>query len=167
MNAKLNFKEQMFCYYYAKLQNVKEAACKAGYPKRNAERQGDKLLQRKEIISHIKKLTQQQKTTELRQSVIAGLTRLAFANTNDAIKLIFESKEELQEHIEQLDLFHIAEIKVKEGSLEIKFFDRFKALQQLTELLQLQTDAQDVNEFYKALEFSAKSISKDESDDED
>ncbi|WMJ23721.1 terminase small subunit [Paludicola sp. MB14-C6] len=62
MITKLDLKEQMFCYYYAKLQNVKEAALKAGYSKHNAERQGDKLLQRKEIVSHIKKLSQQQKT---------------------------------------------------------------------------------------------------------
>ncbi|WMJ23722.1 hypothetical protein RBG61_03410 [Paludicola sp. MB14-C6] len=80
--------------------------------------------------------------------------------------MIFENKEALQGQIEQLDLFHVAEIKIpKENAIEIKFFDRFKAFEQLTELMQLQTDAQEVNEFYKALELGAKSLNKDEVDE--
>ncbi len=162
MINKLKPKEQLFCYYYAQLRNCKEAAIKAGFGTLIAEFQGDRLLQRSDIAQAIKKISQQKEYDELLQSVIAGLNRLAFANTNDSVKLILKNREDLEQTIDTLDLFHIAEIKIpKENAIEIKFFDRFKAFDKLIELINTQTGKQDANEFYKALEARANILSQD------
>jgi len=166
MISKLKQKEQLFCYYYAKLQNCKESAIKAGYGVFSAEKQGDRLLQRADIAKAIKTFQQETEYESLKQSVIAGLQRLAFANTNDSIKLILNGKEELNQLIDKLDLFHIAEIKMpKENAIEIKFFDRFKAFERLLEIVNLQDDKQTSSGFFSALESSANSLCSGEVQD--
>ena len=50
------------------------------------------------------------------------------------MKLIF-SEDITEERIDELDLFNISEIKRKKGGdVEIKFFDRLKALEHLSEM---------------------------------
>lgn len=162
MPTKLKPKEQLFCYYYARLRNSKEAAIKAGFSPLIAEHSGDSLLQRKSISDCIKELSRQSEYDELLQSIISGLSRMAFSPINDAIKLALLSKEELETIVDELDLFHIAEIKIpKDNTIEVKFFDRFKAFDKLIELVQAGTGKQDANEFYKALEAGATMLNKD------
>lgn len=162
MASKLKPKEQLFCFYYAKLQNSKEAAIKSGFSSFAPEMQGDKLLQRKDISDEINRLCRQQEYDDLLQSVIAGLKRLAFSNVNDSIKLVLKEKENLESLIDSLDLFSISEIKIpKDNSIEIKFFDRFKAFDKLIELVNSKNGKQDASEFYKALEKGASLISKE------
>lgn len=63
-----------------------------------------------------------------------GFERLAFGNINDAVFLVFG--EELPPHstIAKLDLFNVSELKrVKGGGVEIKIFDRQKALEKMLE----------------------------------
>ena len=73
------------------------------------------------------------------------------------MSLLFESEEKILEGLPQLDLFNVSEIKrVKGGGMEIKFFDRIKALEKLSALDSEQT-AEPLN-FYRALEESAKSV---------
>lgn len=162
MASKLKPKEQLFCFYYAKLQNSKEAAIKAGFPPMVAELQGDRLLQRKDITDEFHHLCKQQEYDDLLQSVIAGLKRIAFSNVNDSIKLVLKEKESLDSLLDTLDLFPIAEIKIpKENAVEIKFCDRFKAFDKLIELINSQNGKQDASEFYKALEAGASLLSKE------
>lgn len=162
MVNKLKTKEQLFCFYYAKLQNSKEAAIKSGFSPLVAESHGDRLLQRKEITDAIHQLCKQQEYDDLLQSVIAGLKRMAFSNVNDSIKLVLKEKENLENIIDSLDLFPIAEIKIpKENAIEIKFCDRFKAFDKLTELINSQNGKQDASEFYKALETGASLLNKE------
>ena len=58
-----------------------------------------------------------------------GYQKIAFGGIADAVKLLFI--EELKPgSVKKLDLFTVAEIKKpKGGGMEIKFFDRIKALQ--------------------------------------
>jgi hypothetical protein len=56
-----------------------------------------------------------------------GLRRLAFGRNNDAAALAF-TENVTPEMIEQADLFGVSELKVGKGVVEIKFFDRIKAL---------------------------------------
>lgn len=166
MANKLKQKEQLFCYYYSKLQNSKESAIKAGYGVSSAEKQGDRLLQRADIAKAIKVLQKKFEFESLKQAVIAGLQRLAFANTNDSIRLILNGKEELSQLVDRLDLFHIAEIKMpKENAIEIKFFDRFKAFERLLEIVNQQEDTKSSSGFFNALENSASKLSKGEVQD--
>ena len=63
--------------------------------------------------------------------------------------------------LENMDLFNISEIKkVKGGGVEIKFFDRIKALEKL-ENLRL-GGLNDDNSFYSALEHSATLLERND-----
>ncbi len=162
MKAKLKAKEKLFCIYYQKLRNPKEAAIKAGYnllPELN----GTKLLERKEITDCITELEEKSKKDELTLCAAAGLKRLAFGSIDDCIRLMFadfSDTDNTEQFIRTLDLFNISEIKKpKDGSLEIKFFDRFKALEKLLDIGNLHS-GEDLNGFYKALEKSVISSGK-------
>ena len=59
--------------------------------------------------------------------------------------------------IESLDLFNIAEIKKKKGGdIELKFFDRLKALEKLQNI-SCESDSED-NSFYSAIEKGASAL---------
>ena len=93
-----------------------------------------------------KKITQKE--------VSEGLRRLAFGEIRDVVSLLFESEDDIIEKLPKLDLFNISEIKrVKGGGMEIKFFDRLKALDKLGQVIST-TDKSQAKSFYEALENS-------------
>lgn len=121
-----------FCCNYVLLGSIEEAAVRIGIPRENALSEGVELLKTDEC---------QQLISQLRQilsdsgNVTAGLKRLAFGNCSDAIYLVFADELPPASVIEKLDLFNVSEIKrVKGGGVEVKFFDRLKALEKLFEL---------------------------------
>ena len=90
--------------------------------------------------------------------MIEGLRRLAFGEIQDAITLLFESEENILSVLPTLDLFNVSEIKKqKGGGMEIKFFDRIKALEKLREVIG-SDDKQTAVSFYDALEKSAQGV---------
>ena len=96
------------------------------------EKSAVKLLRKKEIQNEIQRIDKKRRQSEA--DISAGYFRLAFGCVSDAVKLIF-SEDITEEKIDSLDLFNISEIKRKKGGdVEIKFFDRLKALQQLYEM---------------------------------
>lgn len=155
MKTKLTDKETLFCTYYCVGRNGREAAAKSGYV--FPERTATKLLKRKDIIACIKK-TDKARADEA-ASIAAGYHRLAFGCVADAVSLLFDD-ELTKEKIEGMDLFNISEIKrQKGGAIEIKFFDRLKALERLEENSEkLQDDSQ--NSLYAAIRKSAASLSQ-------
>ncbi len=106
---------------------------------------------RSEVIMGRKKKTPQE---EIRD----GLKRLAFGEIQDAVRLLFADEAEVLAKLPEYNLFNISEIKrPKGGGMEIKFFDRIKALEKLREI-----DGDENPEpigFYKALEDGARSLS--------
>ncbi len=159
MLKKLTDKEKLFCAYFCAGRNGREAAAKSGYsfPEKTAQ----KLLKRKEILAQIKK-NDSVKENE-KPSVSAGYKRLAFGCVSDAIALLFE-EEISKEKIEKMDLFNVSEIKrQKGGALEIKFFDRLKALEKLEEASE-KSDVSAENSLYEAIRKSASSISQVENE---
>ncbi len=150
INAKDSFtkKETAFCYHYIKTNNAPEAARMAGYTKKPMET-AIRLLSNSKISRKIEKLYSEKKIT-LKYKATTGYERLAFGNIADSIKLLFCENISAKD-LEKMDLFNIAEIrKPREGAMEIKFFDRLKALEKLEEI-----DANTKDEgsaFYKALE---------------
>ena len=150
INAKDSFtkKETAFCYHYIKTNNAPEAARLAGYTKKPMET-AIRLLSNSKISRKIEKLYSEKKIT-LKYKATSGYERLAFGNIADSIKLLFCENISAKD-LEKMDLFNIAEIrKPREGAMEIKFFDRLKALEKLEEM-----DANTRDEgssFYKALE---------------
>lgn len=149
---KLTKKELDFCRAFVRLRNPKEAAIRAGY-EILPEYRATGLLWKKEI---------QQKITELEKEVTAdenlisaGLQRLAFGSCADAVKLILSANQDTSPDIDSLDLFNVAEIKFTCGKgMEIKFFDRLKALEKLSEISQNGKETGALS-FYEALERSA------------
>lgn len=151
---KLTAREELFCRMYAYCRNGREAAVKAGYtvcPEINSR----KLLAKHLIRETIEMYSQEMNITL--SEVKAGLRRIAFSSSADAVRLILaDDAEELDP--ENLDLFNIAEIKKpKGGGLEIKFFDRIKALEKLGDITDTDSVGNSVSSsFYEALERSAK-----------
>ena len=129
----LSEKEKLFCRYYISTWNLKEASIKAGY-KLFPERVGVRLLQKIEVKDEISKLNDQIINNPV--NVQGGYERLAFGNVSDAIKLLFSSNINSLD-FDLMDFFNVAEIKrLKDGAMEIKFFDRFKALEKLSEMVE-------------------------------
>lgn len=147
----LTKREIEFCRYYAVCRNGREAAAKAGFA--FPERSGMRLLARESIASEIEKISVKGQDTA---SAALGLKRIAFGSVADAVKLIL-SQEEINP--EELDLFMVSEIKrTDKGGVEIKFFDRIKAL---TALMQVSSedDTNETSQFVDAIFKGASVIS--------
>lgn len=156
---KLTEKELLFCAYYADGGDARGCAARAGFsvmPQRSAA----KLLAREDIRAEITRLEKEKRAVG---SVERGLLRLAFGSVADAMKLMMSENSMTAEEIERLDLFNVSEIKrPKGGGLEIKFFDRIKALERLEKLGGGEENTQ--SSFIKALSDGAKMLSGDESE---
>ena len=152
MNVKkLTKKEVDFCRAYVRLRNPKEAAIRAGF-EILPEYRATCMLAKKEIR---KKITELQKEVTADDALIsAGLQRLAFGSCADAVKLILSANQDSSPDIDSLDLFNVSEIKFTCGKgMEIKFFDRLKALEKLAEISQSSKESGAIS-FYEALERS-------------
>jgi hypothetical protein len=154
MNEKeLTKKEVEFCRWYAQLQNPKEAALKSGYSVM-PEYRALTLLAKKNIKKKIQELEKENSATE--SLVCAGFQRLAFGSIGDAIQLILSVDKDVSPNVEKLDLFNVSEIKYTSGKgMEIKFFDRLKALERLSEFTEAAKPKEAIS-FYEALERSAR-----------
>jgi hypothetical protein len=85
-----------------------------------------------------------------------GYERLAFGSISDSVKLLFPENLS-HEDLEKMDLFNISEIKKsKDGAMEIKFFDRLRALEKLEHIDMEQKG--DKDPFYYALEQGIKKL---------
>lgn len=152
MAKRLNKQERRFCYYLSSGCSVGEAARRAGL--QNAER----LLQSPQLDEGCRAARRQ-----IPDRVRGGLERLAFGDVTDAVRLIY-MEEPQDKQITELDLFNISEIKRGKNGIEIKFFDRLKALEHLAELSDEQQDS--AEPFYRALNASALQERAGSDDDE-
>ena len=153
----LEEKEKQFCLFYSQSRDARSAAAKAGYGLK-ARRHGLALLERKDIRKEIERIEKLRRVN--REEIIAGYRQLAFGNISDAVRLAY-SDDKPTLGTEKLDLFNVSEIKrPKGGGLEIKFFDRIKALEHLEQLCSLGDDDKALP-FYRALENSAAIMRND------
>ena len=161
MNTKkLTKKETDFCRMYVRLRNPREAAVRAGFTTL-PECRAVSLLSKKNIRKKIQEFEKEVLADEA--LISAGLQRLAFGSVSDAVKLILSADKNTSPDIDSLDLFNVSEIKFTSGKgMEIKFFDRLKALERLSLISQNGNDLGALS-FYEALERSAGN--KTESED--
>ena len=97
-----------------------------------------------------------------RQEVTEGYRRLAFGSVADAVKLILSDEPPCESELEKLDLTMVSDIKCpKGGGLEVKFFDRLKALDRLCELSNA-ASAGENSDFLCALDRSARALRGDD-----
>lgn len=123
--------QRLFCYYYAESGNIEESAIRAGFPQELALVEGLRALAASGSQKLISQLAEKNDFSQLIQT---GLKRLAFGSAADAVRLAFSEGEIPSSEIAKMDFFNVSEIKkVKGGGVEIKVFDRQKALEKLIE----------------------------------
>ena len=148
MKKALSAKEALFCEYYKILGSAREAAARSGYS--FPEKTGLRLLRKARIRSALADFI----LPEIAAN--EGLRRLAFGSVCDAVHLCLNgpfTKEEL----EALDLYCISELKIsKGGAVEVKFFDRIKALSLLSEQSEQKNGS--AEPFYRALLEGARNL---------
>ena len=108
-----------------------------------------RLLDKQAVIDEIDRLSEQVRTAV---SAVDGLKRIAFGSVADAVKLVLHPD---TVEPEALDLFMVSELKCTDKGVEVKFFDRIKAL---TALLQV-TDSAESNETSRFVEAIFKGAS--------
>ena len=122
-----------FCCWYVKLGNAEEAAVRAGFPRETALTEGMRILRRPKYY----RMVQQMRTLfsgHVREQVMSGLERLAFGDISDAARLVLLEELPSEEVLCRMNLFNVSEIKrVKGGGVEVKLFDRQKALERMME----------------------------------
>ncbi len=151
----LKEKEKLFCSYFCETRNARNAAAKAGYGIMT-HRSAVKLMAREEIRKEIERIDRTRLVSA--EEVISGYRQLAFGSVVDALKLIYYEEQPDKYELENLELFNVSEIKKpKGGGIEIKFFDRLKALEHL-EALSNGKDDDSALPFYLALEKSAAAL---------
>jgi hypothetical protein len=145
---KLSKKQKAFCRSFVDTGSIDKAELASG------TRDGSKLLSDENIVQEIERLSKLQ-CQGMNILARAGLKRLAMGSISDAVSLIYMEKPD-REKLRDMDLFMISEIRrQKDGHMEIKFFDRFKALDKL---IQNSENSESSVPFYDALMIGAKSI---------
>lgn len=159
MKKTLSAKEELFCTYYCLDRNGREAAAKSGY--RSPQKSAERLLRKKEVAAFIK--ANDEKRKKQKADVAAGYYRLAFGCVADAVKLLF--REDIDDdELEKADLFSVSEIKrAKGGGIEIKFFDRLKALEKLEGLCLSDSDSS-AKAFFSAIEKGASALREEKNE---
>ncbi len=156
---KISAKEESFCRHYCQLHNPREAAVRAGYPPETAEEEGTKLLEKREIKRRLLKLAKDGEAKDLQSLAVAGLTRLAFGSAADCVKLLLLYPEMESNEIQKLDLFLLSEVKkTKDGGMELKLFDRFKALEKLLSVPDAGKGDEGLNSFYQAMSAAGEQL---------
>ena len=133
MQAMNEAQAQRFCCWFVKLGNVGEAAVQAGFPRETALEEGMKILRRKkyqQLVAQLRTLF----AAHVRDQVMNGLERLAFGEAGDGVRLALCEECPTEEELRRMNLFNVSEIKkVKGGGVEVRFFDRQRAMERLME----------------------------------
>ena len=138
-------KEENFCRFFVASREPRASAARAGYsvhPERTAKLENERDAKLAEVTE--------------------GYRRLAFGSVADAVKLILSDELPDGSEIEKLDLTMVSDIKCpKSGGIEVKFFDRLKALDRLCELSNA-ASAGENSDFLSALDRSARALRGDD-----
>lgn len=144
--AKLTDKQQRFVDEYLIDLNATQAAIRAGYSAKYADREGYKLVENSRVSEAIsKKMAARSRRTGVNQDrVVIELAKIAFAKMTD----IVDSKGRIKEDASPDDLACIESIKYKEsdneygGSVEreVKIASKLKALELLGKHLGMWSD---------------------------
>lgn len=128
---KLTAREREFCLSFMQSGDAQLSARRAGF--RNPDSEGERLLCNEKICAELERLSKLRGRLLTALSVI-GYQRLAFGSAADAASLLFEENPS-REALGKMDLFLVSEIRrPKDGAMEIKFFDRARALEKLASL---------------------------------
>ena len=148
-NDELTEKQRLFCIYYIKCFNATKAAIKAGYSKNSAGEQGYQLLQKPSIKNEIQRLKQNKLNRAMlsEDDIFQKYIDIAFADITDYLEF---TSEEVQgefgpytknvvklKNSNELDGSLISEISEGKDGIKIKLQDKMKALQWLSDRMDL------------------------------
>ena len=146
-----------FAKMFVRTRNGSETAVRLGAEPSEAKQIEADLLASAAVKREINKLDSED--TQTLCYVKTGLSRLAFGSINEAAALVF-AEELTGKEVLRADLFNVAEIKrVKGGGVEMKFFDRQKALEKLVELDPELKEVSAAQEFLDAVYSGSQEIS--------
>ncbi len=95
------------------------------------------------------------------EGVRIGLERLAFGAVNDVIEVVMSEEGVASHKIKTMNFFNVSEIKkVKGGGVEIKLFDRQKAMEKLLEIYEKNENSSSAQEFLSALKGAAAEVTE-------
>jgi len=157
----LTVREKLFCVYFASTADIEHSAKCAGYDKEPLKK-GQALLLKREVVDEIATLS---KNRERAMSEVTQLfyEKLAFGSIADAVSLLYMDSP-TKEQLSKMDLYMVQEIKKpKDGAMEIKFFDRLKALEKIAQ--SKEKTKQGSNSLVEALYQGAQNISNCAGDD--
>ena len=150
-------RRKMFLYNFLKLRNVREAGIRSGYPEDEAFSEGMRMILAESFSKKLSILARKASNPE--GLIRAGLERLAFGDINDVVKLVFAENCMSKKEISALDLFNVSEIKrVKGTGVEVKLFDRQKALEKLWEIDNTADVNSSAESFFNAIKAGADAI---------
>ena len=159
-------REREFCRLTVVLGDPQTAAQRAGY--RHPEEVWTELFTRADIAAEIRRVTKEVSKV-FRDTLLCGVFRMMSAQNNDAVRLLYH-EEMSDREIREMNLSGVAEIKrTKDKSVEIKFFDRLKALDKLAELNETVSDSASAGGLLEAMRLSAQALHemRDREDDGD
>lgn len=144
-------KQELFVAEYLIDLNATQAAIRAGYSAKNADKIGSELLGKTRVQQAIAKaMAERSKRTGVNQDrVVLELAKLAFINITDVV----DSQGKIKENATKEDKSCIESIKYKESSSdtgssverEVKIGSKLKALELLGKHLGMWNDKVDVN----------------------
>lgn len=147
MARKLTEKQQMFVDEYLIDLNATQAAIRAGYSVKNADKIGSELIGKTRVGEEIKKaLADRSRRTGINADrIVQELAKIALVNPDDVVNF---STATVKSNAKKDDLAAIASVKVKtipteDGDIverEVKFYDKNRALEQLGKHLGLFSD---------------------------
>lgn len=150
-------KEKEFCRQMAFCGDPERAAREAGYRSKERWKQ---LLCRDDIASEIRRCTNSLRAV-YQNTAVCGLYRMIFSKPSDALKLLYRENPTDAE-LEALELYGVAEIKrTKDKSVEIKFFDRVRATDKLSELLNSSGELNSTGGLLEAMRMSAEALGRE------
>lgn len=139
-NPELTDKQRLFCLYYVRYFNATKSAVKAGYSSDTAMEQGYQLLQKTSVRDEIQRLKQNRLNRELlsEDDIFQKYIDIAFADMND-----FAEISEGMVHVKtDLDGTILSELSDTANGVKVKLADRMKALQWLSDHMDLATEEQ-------------------------
>ena len=148
-------REKEFCRLTVVLGNPQSAARQAGY--RHPDDVWPDLISRSDIVAEIRRVTREVSRV-FRDTLLCSVFRLMTSDNNDAVRLLYHD-EMSDDEISEMNLSGVAEIKrTKDKSVEIKFFDRIKALDRLSELNSIVADSPSAGGLLEAMRLSAQAL---------
>lgn len=142
--------KNLFALFYASGKSVKEAGILAGFSHDEAEAEGIKLLKLRSVQKLVKRYTQNGLSGT--DGIKTGLRRLAFGEINDIMEVVLSDEPIGLNRLFKMNFYNISEVKkVKGGGLEVKLFDRQRAMEKLLEIYQSEENKTGAEEFLDAL----------------